>query len=369
MFASRNSLFAKTAAALANLFSWGDNTYGALGLGNTTNQSSPVAVGTGSTWYKIAAGYAHTVATQTDGTLWSWGGIASFGQLGHNNTISLSSPVQVGALTTWSKIACGRWNTMAIKTDGTLWGWGSNATGQLGIGNITNRSSPVQVGALTTWLSVACGIYWTLATKTDGTLWTWGKNNVGQLGLSNTDNRSSPVQVGALTTWLEIAGGYEHTIAVKTDGTLWTWGSNGVGQLGIENIDNRSSPVQVGALTSWYKISGGNDSGTFATKTDGTLWVWGFNGQYQLGTGNTTNYSSPKQVGSDTNWLKVSTPVNSHALAIKTNNTLWGWGRNSNGDLGQGNTTTFYSNPVQIGALATWSNAVTGLGFSIANTE
>ena len=141
--------------------------------------------------------------------------------------------------------------------DKPLFTWGRNYYGQLGQNTVIYRSSPVQVGALTTWLNVAGGWYHTIATKTDGTLWTWGDNSRGQLGDNTIINRSSPVQVGALTTWLNIAGGYYHTIATKTDGTLWTWGRNTQGQLGQNNTIYRSSPVQVGALTTWLNVAGG----------------------------------------------------------------------------------------------------------------
>lgn len=124
--------------------------------------------------------------------------------------------MQVGTLTNWSSLGCGRNNTAAIKTDGTLWTWGANWTGQLGDGTTTYRSSPVQVGALTTWSSVGLGANHCHAIKTDGTLWAWGRNQVSQLGLGNTTSYSSPVQVGALTGWLKIAGQYDGSLGIES---------------------------------------------------------------------------------------------------------------------------------------------------------
>jgi alpha-tubulin suppressor-like RCC1 family protein len=139
--------------------------------------------------------------------LWSWGQ-GSSGQLGLGNTTSVSSPTQIGALSTWSNVSAGQdKHCLAIKTDGTLWTWGRNYHGQLGQGTTTDRSSPVQVGALTTWLSIAGGRYHSMAIKTDGAMWAWGHNQYGQLGQGDTSHRSSPVQIGALTTWSKIAGG------------------------------------------------------------------------------------------------------------------------------------------------------------------
>ena len=138
-------------------------------------------------------------------------------QLGLGNTTNYSSPKQVGALTTWAMVVAGTSQSpLAIKTDGTLWAWGSSSYGQLGLGNITNYSSPKQVGALTAWATVAAGGAFSLASKTDGTLWAWGKNNNGNLGLGNITNYSSPKQVGALTTWSKMAGGLNFTLAIKS---------------------------------------------------------------------------------------------------------------------------------------------------------
>ena len=197
---------------------------------------------------------------------------------------------------------------MAIKTDGTLWVWGQNSQGQLGLGNRTLYSSPKQVGSLTNWSKVAGGSQHTYAIKTDGTLWSWGYSPFGQLGHNNTTSYSSPVQVGSLTNWLEIAAGcYYHSLAIKTDGTLWAWGYNNNGQLGIGTSDPTYSPTQVGALTTWAQIAGGDQFGhTKAITTSGYLWMWGKNNNGQLGLGNTTYYSSPKQVGSLSSWTKVT---------------------------------------------------------------
>jgi alpha-tubulin suppressor-like RCC1 family protein len=183
------------------------------------------------------------------------------GQLGQNDTISRSSPVQVGVLTNWSQVSGGGYHTAAVKTDNTLWTWGYNNAGQLGQNNTTRRSSPVQVGALVNWASVCASRLGCLAVKTDGTLWSWGYNSQGQLGLGDTIDRSSPVQIGALTNWFRVPenGGTTNGWnfgAVKTDGTLWLWGDgNQGGQLGQNNTEDRSSPVQVGALTNWGKVS------------------------------------------------------------------------------------------------------------------
>src|SRR3989344_3820945 len=150
----------------------------------------------------MGKGPASMISPSAPKGLWSWGR-NPYGQLGlgSNYTISRSSPVQVGALATWSSVAGGYIHSLATKTDGTLWGWGMNNFGQLGLGDYIDRSSPVQVGTLATWSTVTAGKYHSLATKTDGTLWIWGRNIENHLGLGDTYHRPSPVQVGTLTTW------------------------------------------------------------------------------------------------------------------------------------------------------------------------
>jgi alpha-tubulin suppressor-like RCC1 family protein len=360
-----NTLVQGTPSYTYYLNSWGKNTEGQLALGNTTNRSSPVQVGALTDWLEIAGGYSFALAVKTNGTLWSWGR-NNTGQLGLGNTTDYSSPKQIGALTTWAYVGVASNGTnmagYAIKTDGTMWVWGSGANGRLGLDDTSSRSSPVQLGALTNWLKITSGAYsnFAVAIKTDGTMWSWGSNNAGQLGigLSTAYNTSSPQQIGALTSWANVSIGFNFAMAIKTDGTLWAWGGNSQGQQGVGNTTMRSSPIQVGALTAWSKISCGfRSDGAFcqAVRTDGTLWSWGFNRNGQLGLGTSTYYatlSSPNQVGSLTNWSNVSCG-NEFAMASKTDGTLWSWGANNVGQLGLANTTQ-YSSPKQIGGNTNW---------------
>ena len=196
-----------------SIWSWGSNTYGQLGLNATTSQSSPVQIGALTTWSNIGVQLFGGFATKTDGTLWSWGLNAS-GQLGQNSITNFSSPVQVGALTTWSRVASQTVKScFAVKSDGTLWVWGQGSDGSLGLNNTNNVSSPTQLGALTNWAQTErfasqAGLvstsFSTLAVKTDGTLWGMGTNAYGQLGLNTATSQSSPVQIGALTTWTAV---------------------------------------------------------------------------------------------------------------------------------------------------------------------
>ena len=352
------------------LYSWGYGAVGALGQNSTLTVSSPVQVGSLITWSQVSSGNEHTAAVTTVGSLFTFGG-GYKGRLGHNNDIDTSSPVQVGALTTWSQASASYRYTAAVKTDGTLWTWGEGLFGKLGHNNLTTSSSPVQVGALTAWAQVSAGKDHCAAVKTDGTLWTWGDAVVGKLGHNDVVLRSSPVQVGALTNWSQVTAGLGHCAAVKTDGTLWTWGAGANGRLGTNiAIYAVSSPVQVGALTTWLQVSAHDSYSNIAVKTNGTIWTWGNNDNGQLGQNITLNVSSPIQVGPSTDWSQVTGSVSAamnHCGAVKTDGTIWTWGLGANGRTGHNNTISL-SSPVQVGALTTWSKASLGGNHTAAIT-
>jgi alpha-tubulin suppressor-like RCC1 family protein len=198
--------------------------------------------------------------------LWAWGSSQGVGLLGLGGAYDQrSSPVQVGALTNWSKISA-FYSAVAIKTDGSMWTWGRGDQGQLGHNNVLNLASPVQVGALTNWAQATTNRFQCLAVKTDGTLWAWGYNNQGRLGLNDTVNRSSPVQVGALTNWSSVSTGQAQCFARKTDGTIWSWGGNSGGRLGLAGSvgytgSSMSSPTQIGSAANWSFVTSGYQTG------------------------------------------------------------------------------------------------------------
>jgi alpha-tubulin suppressor-like RCC1 family protein len=242
--------------------------------------------------------------------------------LGDNTTTQRSTPVTTFAGgNNWKSVACGDIHVLAIKTDGSLWVWGRGADGQLGTNNTADRSTPVTtfIGG-NDWKSIAGGVQHSAAVKTDGTLWTWGTNSEGQLGINNADQKNTPVTTfTGGTNWKSVACGRSHTIALKTDGTLWTWGVGEDGRLGNFATTNRSTPVTTFAGgNNWKSVGGGGDNHTAAIKTDGSLWAWGQNSFGILGTNDSTTRSTPVTTfAGGNNWKSVSCG-NIHTAAIKS---------------------------------------------------
>lgn len=238
--------------------------------------------------------------------------------------------------------------------------WGDNNVGQLGLSLPTtvNLSSPTQVSTANTWMSIHAGCATFFAIDFARRLWSWGNNEYGQLGHGDLINRSSPTLVDVYQQWADVSANYRSVVAVTEAGRLATWGENESGQLGTGNTTPRSAPGLVGSLTNWKQVSTSSDfyGDTFvgAVKTDGTLWTWGKNGAGALGSGANSARSSPVQVGALKNWKKVVCGAN-FMVAIKTDGTLWSWGDNVFGMLGSG-TTTPRSSPVQVGALTDWAD-------------
>jgi alpha-tubulin suppressor-like RCC1 family protein len=348
------------------LWSWGSNTQGQLGVVGLAATNTPTQVNSGYTWKIVGSSNSHNLAIKKDGTLWTWG-INSYGKLGINTTntsLIQSTPIQVGIASNWLQISTYSDSSFAIKTDGTLWSWGRNTNGQLGISNNTDKISPTQVGISSNWRLVGAGNSHTLAIKTDGSLWGWGNNQSSALGITGYASTNSPRQIDLINfDWKSISCGDLYSIAIKADGTLWGWGLNNFYQLGRGNTATVGTPTQIGNLTSdWYKISTGKEH-TIAIKTDGSLWAWGRNNFGQLGVGDNSTKTTPTKVGISSNWKNIECG-NYYTMAIKTDGTIWGWGYNINGQLGIGNNTSQPS-PVQIGANKNWKQISPGEGHSV----
>jgi Secretion system C-terminal sorting domain/Regulator of chromosome condensation (RCC1) repeat len=328
-----------------SLWSWGRSQAGQLGLGDLSSKNIPTKVGSDLNWSKISSGNAHSLALKLDGTLWVWGRNTT-GQLG-NPAIgqNLLVPTQLGTDNDWIFISAGDEYSLAIKNNGTLWAWGENVYGQLGdntFGTGNYLSTPTQIGTDTNWSYVSAGTTHTLAIKTDGTLWGFGQNNFGKLGDGSIIDKVVPTQIGTASDWQTVEAAIKHSIALKTNGSLWTWGDNTDGQLGnglSGAAAAQSAPINIEAGNTFQKITRGQKH-TLVKRSNGTLWSWGGNVTAQLGDNTFVPKPNPTAVSSviDT-WDFVSSRV-SHCAGLKSDGSLYTWGSNLYGQLGDASQTT-----------------------------
>lgn len=290
----------------------------------------------GQCWNVITGGNNHSIGLKSDGTLWAWGTNGD-GQCGQGNFLGgTSAPTQIGIENNWIHISAGNKCSYAIKNDGTLWAWGINNFGQLGVGTTTKRNTPTQIGTNNDWQKVISGKgSHVLAIKTNGTLWAWGQNNQGQLGIGTSSTMETiPVQVGNENNWLNASIGSTHSILIKSNGTIWSCGLGNDGALGIGSNVLAFAPTQIGTQNNWIKISSGsNFSG--AINNENKLFMWGDNSFGQLGIGDYIDRNIPTQVNNDNNWDEIVLGY-FHSVALKSNRTVLSWGYHFNCQLGNG---------------------------------
>ncbi len=243
-------------------------------------------------------------------------------------------------------------NSFSICNDNSVRAWGYNSDGELGNGVFSlNSSIPMQVNSLTNVKAISSGQYFTIALKYDSTVWAWGYNSNGQLGNGTTANSNIPVQVTGLSGIISIVAGRSHALALRSDSTVWGWGYNYYGQLGNGSTINSSVPVQSTACNHIIAIATGENH-TIALRNTGlgdTLWTWGSNSAGELGNGTTTNSSTPSAIIGPDSIVRIEAG-SSTSFVIRDNGTVWAWGWNYYGQLGNGNTTDVHS-PIQINAL------------------
>ncbi|MBI2345354.1 MAG: Ig-like domain-containing protein [Deltaproteobacteria bacterium] len=267
-------------------------------------------------------------------------------------------------------MAGGGGHSVMVLSDGTVWAWGYNSNGQVGDGTTTDRNAPVPVAGLTGMESVASGGTHTLAIRqSDGAVFAWGWNAYGQCGNGTTADQIKPVQVNILTGVGVVAGGLYHSLALLDDGTVWAWGHNGFGQLGDGTTTQRTTPVQVlgqggiGYLTNIVAIAT-QGTHSLALRDDGTVWAWGYNGEGQLGDGTVTQRLTPVQVTGLVGVAEISAGLN-HSLARLNDGALRAWGANSVGQLGDGSTTKRLV-PIAVSGLGPAVDIAAGANFSMA---
>ena len=324
------------------LYCWGTNQEGRLGLElNDGNKSFPGAMAFSKEVSQIDAGENEGCLVTTEGELYCWGN-NRYGQLGVGDRNDRAAPTRVGSISDWvyvvsnlggdgGAVSTSSGHTCAIRADGRLYCWGLDRSGRLGLGNTSLRTEPAQVSIGSTWSHVTLGWQHTCGIQNDLSLWCWGSSSQGQLGQGTTGvSISSPARVGT-AGWIDVTAGRSHSCGIQEDRTLWCWGNT---SLGLNTSSTFSTPQKVGTDEDWDRVHAGHNH-TCALKTDQTLWCWGNNSSGKLG--HSLGGGVPNQVGSDSDWTMVAVGTN-HTCGLRSGGRAYCWGSGSHGRLGLGDT-------------------------------
>lgn len=324
-------------------------------------------------WRSVSSGGNHTCGLRVDGSLWCWGS-NQFGQLGSatnvGTTTAVTRPVRVGASTSWVAVKAGNGLTCGVMRNHTAWCWGQNSLGQLGnatnSGTSTPNRTPLAVAGGAVWASVVtsttgratCGI------RTDHSLYCWGSDSNGQLGngAADTNPHPTPARVGSDSNWRSIAAGATHTCGTRVDGSLWCWGSNNYGQQGngTAGVTNTLTATRVGTSFAWTSVVSGYDT-SCATQSDRSVWCWGYNGTGPAG-GTTSPRTTPGTVAGIPANVAQLTVGGDHSCVVTSSGAVSCWGENYYGELGTStNFNTFTANPTPLpGPTGPWSSVSNG---------
>ena len=322
-----------------DLYMWGTNGSGQLGIQSNVASNIPVKVNNSSSTLPeksvkyVALGTYHSAAITKYGSLYMWG-YNNYGQLGNGSTTNSYTPVKI--MENVAAVSLGDYHSAAITKDGSLYMWGENSDGQLGNGSTTNRSTPVKI--MENVATVSLGAWHSAAITKDGSLYMWGYNNYGQLGNGSTTNSYTPVKI--MENVAAVSLGDYHSAAITKDGSLYMWGENSDGQLGNGTTNNLTRPQRIAVNVQSVELYG---SYTTAISKDGGLYTWGYNLNGRLGNGTTTNSYTPIKIMSNV----VSSAGGSHTIALKKDGTVYTWGTNVYGQLGNGNNSN-QTSPVAI---------------------
>jgi alpha-tubulin suppressor-like RCC1 family protein len=346
--------------------SWGSSRDGELGNGTTTGRTLYGDVTGLPSAAQISAGFYHTLALMPDGTVWAWGG-NEFGQLGDGSTTNRSTPVRVMGLTGVIQVAAGMDQNVALRSDGTVWAWGRNEVGQVGNGVTSSyQLTPVRVTRLTGVKKISAGGEFSLALRSDGTVWAWGANQLGQLGNGTTANSSVPVKVAGLSQVTGISAGADASLATRSSGntaltSVWAWGANNFGQLGDGTLAAHTTPEPVNGINTSFIAGIAAGYGYAAVLgADGSVWGWGNDRFGQLGNAPTAIPATRpvNTIGASSGITQLATGMET-MLAVKSNGTVLAWGNNGAGQLGIGNTASI-AGPVQVTGLTSATQVAAG---------
>lgn len=340
------------------LWCWGYNYYGQLGdpVISTFGTTVPNLVAGGGAWKDVKVAQNTSCGLKADGSIRCWGS-NNYGIIGNGTTADVYAPMAITGNANWQAISTGTasfgFPVCGIKSDNHLWCWGDNEYGMLGDGSNTTPDQPVEVSGSGAWKKTAAGGYHVCGIKSDDSLWCWGANSSGQLGTGG-GTTNVPVAISGGGTWKEVsADGTGHTCGIKSDDSLWCWGRNDQGQIGDNSTTGRTIPVTVSGGGAWKIVDAGSNQHTCGIKIDNSLWCWGRNQYGEIGDNSTTQRLIPAAVSGGGSWKQVSAG-GAHTCGIKSDDSLWCWGTNTSGQIGDGTTTSPRITPTALSGGGSW---------------
>lgn len=389
---------------LGQLWMWGRNDGGSLGTGDTVERLSPALVVSTNVWVQVGMGLEHTIGLTADGKIWSWGS-NQYGQLGTGDTKPRLEPFQIGLGRRWRVIACGYWTSYAIDDDGKLWSWGAGFGGVLGNGSKSDALTPNAIATDKRWRLVSGGLGGAAGISEAGELWLWGMDPAEWYDKKGeTVDLLVPTKYGIDSDWIEVTLGWGTGLGRRSNGTLYSWGYNADGQRGSGGrFGNEVRPIPARRLPNrtWEKVSLSRTQ-SCAIDSNGELWVasstnlvqvpgrwvevstffnhilaidsnqrlwsWGigYDGVLGSGVGEREERLNPMEIGIGVRWVDVKTTA-SHSLGLAEDKTLWAWGDNTSGQLGD-NTKVSKSLPTKVDS-SRWSSISCFVGKSVGVKE
>ncbi len=344
---------------------WGSNSYGQLGVGDTIDRSVPTLMTAPAQFTQVSTGATHTAAVARDGSVWAWGSNGR-GQLA-DGTVSVSNrPVDVQGLTDIVAVSAEMFHVLALGSDGGIWAWGSNTNGALGNGSRRDSSLPQRIPALPAMSAIAGGEGFSLALEQNGNAWSWGGNSVGQLGNGQTGFiQLTPHKMTTISGVAQLSTKFLHVLAVRQDSSVWAWGDNSYGQLGDGTITDRSTPTRVTGLANAVSAVAAGSFHSLALDRSGDVWAWGNNSAGELGDGTYTDRHTPVRVVGLSNVVAISAGTNV-SYAITRDGRLWAWGQNGEGELGTGSLDSYSPLAHPIEGLVGFQGIAGGDGSAVA---